>query len=304
MTFPVQKMLAIPFFSMTAMSLVAADKPLNIEKSFKASVANYGKSYAQYYQISNFKKEVVLENTDRHYVLLASYNVTIKPSVAFASIKVKEEMKYEPEGFRRELLVFKKEAGKWKIVDHSSQQNNNRNLKREVAKPKYNVKLIVHSGFWQVKFLEGKYKKYTAYSILNADPKVIRHPKRASAINSIVGNGGSPPPCSNSPHSKNIQVVKYKKQLPIVLPEAKSIRLLVSSAQLIYGLDIVKPRMQASGIPGLIHPVTIKANGPRTYRAYYYRICGKDVEYGILPIKIVSKAEFERRVQKSGVVTR
>ena len=260
-----------------------------LAKKYQEIVKKHLKEDAKYYRISHFKQDHnIIENSNKKLVFVSYFVKIIRPKRY--SNKIAEVILSDASsGFRRSLLVLKKIGDQWEIDDSDWDFLN---AQKAFSKPEHTIKLIAHSGYWEVKNF--KQPKVAFFSLKN--PKSIKafHLKISKRNRQAVESGGVPI-CSNLlKHKYKPRIIRYKKQLPLLLPQSKTVRILSISRHLIYGMYIVESNQHASALPGFVHSISINASKIGTLRVYFYRVCGNDIEYGILPLKIVSIEEYNR----------
>ncbi|MGD8784071.1 MAG: cytochrome c oxidase subunit II [Thioalkalispiraceae bacterium] len=80
---------------------------------------------------------------------------------------------------------------------------------------------------------------------------------------------------------------------PIVVPEKKRIRLLITAADVIHAWWVPALGVKRDAIPGFVNESWFYADKPGTYRGQCAELCGKD--HGFMPIvvKVVSQADYD-----------
>jgi cytochrome c oxidase subunit 2 len=85
---------------------------------------------------------------------------------------------------------------------------------------------------------------------------------------------------------------------PIVVPEKKRIRLLITAADVLHAWWVPALGVKRDAIPGFVNESWFYAEKPGVYRGQCAELCGKD--HGFMPIvvKVVSQADYDSWIQQ------
>jgi cytochrome c oxidase subunit 2 len=94
-------------------------------------------------------------------------------------------------------------------------------------------------------------------------------------------------------HGDPSQVENYLLDVdnPLVIPQGKKVRLLLTSNDVIHAWWIPEFGMKKDAIPGFINEMWVRVDQPGTYRGQCAELCGKD--HGFMPIVAVVKPQAE-----------
>ncbi|XXN13832.1 MAG: cytochrome c oxidase subunit II [Candidatus Hodgkinia cicadicola] len=146
-------------------------------------------------------------------------------------------------------------------------------LKRQLVqkkKPYTSIKVVAHQWYWSYEYNFKKNKfKYDSNLLMPNKRKVMRK--------------------TNLKSYPELLAVDYE----LVIPAAKSIKLLITSADVIHAFAVPSLGVKMDAIPGKINETWIKATRAGIYYGQCSEFCGKDHSYMPIAVRVIDEMSFK-----------
>ena len=133
----------------------------------------------------------------------------------------------------------------------------------DMPKPDLTVKVVGYQWYWGYSYPDQKIDEITSVMLNEADAKKANLPYRLAADTSMI------------------------------VPVGKTVRVLVTGADVIHAFFVPAFGVMTSAIPGRVNDIWFKAEKTGTYYGQCVQLCGTDHAYMPIQVKVVTQEEFD-----------